>query len=229
MLIGTSIILSHYYNTPLKKNWGSNIVELNKFPYKPSSLKELSTTLSLSENFDELISDGKKLLVELSMVLKSPNDPIKMKKLVELSTILKSEMEIKNSTKKQDYVYWDYYNTKEYLNKILSALKRNDILTASYAAVELQVSVACFLEKVKKDIYYNKYHFESFYDMDSSYKEEGFPNLVKIISTRNFDKIKESVDKFDHLMVEFLNKHGIIIKQSNDLSTVEEFLKTRFF
>jgi len=217
MLIGTSIILSHYYNTPLKKNWGSNIVELNKFPYKPSSLKELSTTLSLSENFDELISDGKKLLVELSMVLKSPNDPIKMKKLVELSTILKSEMEIKNSTKKQDYVYWDYYNTKEYLNKILSALKRNDILTASYAAVELQVSVACFLEKVKKD------------DMDSSYKEEGFPNLVKIISTRNFDKIKESVDKFDHLMVEFLNKHGIIIKQSNDLSTVEEFLKTRFF
>ena len=201
--------LSLVNNTFLTKNWGSNLHEVFLFPILPTDYSRLVTVLSTTNNFDEMVEIGQKLLQGIREIVLKHQENIVMDRKTG-----------KNSCR-------NYISMKAYINKILSACYKEDILAASYAATELQIWIAEELALSEGNILANVDNFNFFAEIKSFYHQLMLPNLMEGISQRDFLKIEKTAKELDIRLHEFCKTQNTKISRFNSIQEVQKYLKAK--
>ncbi|MFW9903837.1 MAG: hypothetical protein ACFFFH_05855 [Candidatus Thorarchaeota archaeon] len=202
--------LSLINNSFLTQNWGANLHEVFLFPILPENFPRLVTALSTTNNFDEMVELGKKLLQGIrEIVLKGQENIIMNKKTMG-----------KNSCR-------NYNSMKAYINKILSACHKKDILAASYAATELQIWIAEDLALNEGNLMVNVDTFNFFEEIKLFYHQLMLPNLMEGISQRDFLIIEKTAKELDIRLQEFCRNQNTRISRFDSIREVQKYLKAK--
>jgi len=206
----TVCILGLLNDKKFLKNWGSNLHEVFKLDILPEFYEEDISILATSNNFDELITRGRRILRQLRVELNSKRETIP----------LDYEGHFKNLPD-------EYMGFKSYLNKVLSACAKKDILAASYAATELQVWLAEHLEKTENKRLLNIYNFNTYLEVKSTYEMLKLPDLSQSITQMDFEQLRTDVTKIDKIVINYLEKKDVKLQIFKDISQIREFVKTK--
>lgn len=194
----------------LIKNWGSNLHEIFEFDILPDFYKEDILVLATSNDFKEIISTGRRIIREVRKILHSKRE--------EISLDYEEHMK---------YLDEEYIAFKGYSNKILSACSKRDILAASYAATELQVWMADQLERTETRRTTDIYTFNTYQELKNTYEMLKIPDLSQYITEKDFEKLKEEVEKIDEILIDYFKGKNLELRIFKDVSEVKEFAKTK--
>ncbi|MCG3259075.1 MAG: nucleotidyltransferase domain-containing protein [Candidatus Heimdallarchaeota archaeon] len=207
---GTVCILGFINNKRYTKNWGSNLHEVFKLDILPGSYREDILILATSNDFNELISSGKRIIRQLRTVLYSKREDI----LVDYDEQIKSLAE-------------SYVGIKSYLNKILSACAKKDILAASYAATELQLCIADEIEKTESRRSVDSISFNTYQEVKNTYEMLKLPDLSQSITEKDFEKLRDDVETLDKMLVSYLKEKDVELKIFDDVSEIRGYARTK--
>lgn len=148
-------------DTYLTKNWGSNMSEAFQFSKLPDHFQEKVETLIVSQDWDQISN----LFEELSETAQ---------KDIEQSYKETSSLPVHD-------INDEFLGYIEYLNKIRAACLKQDLMTASYAASELQLWIGdrlMYLDNPQN----NFGEYLPFSKTKTKYFSKGFPDLLPLIS-----------------------------------------------
>ncbi len=201
--------LSLLNNSFLMKNWGSNLHEVFQFAILPPNYPKLVTTLSTTNNFDEMIKLGREL----------------MNSIREL--VLKKQQNFLIDQNTERNACNNYISMKAYINKILSACHKRDILAVSYAATELQIWIAEELAQYEGNLIVNVDNFNFFEEIKTFYHQLMLPNLMEWISQGDFQKIEKTAKELDFQLHDFCKSRNSKISRLNNLGEVKKYLNNK--
>ncbi|MHA1910834.1 MAG: nucleotidyltransferase domain-containing protein [Candidatus Kariarchaeaceae archaeon] len=181
------------------KNWGSSIEQILQLPLLPEGLKELVDVLVSSDDYDELLIAGRKLVRRTRKLVREEQEKIKP------SFDTTSEV---------------FVHIKEYLNKIYSACEREDIYPASYAATELQIWLT-ELMALRERKHATNFNLAS---EVSSYYAQLLPDLTSFITKKDFTGLKEATEIFEANLVKFITERIGKIPFIDTLEELNTFL-----
>ncbi|MHA2246090.1 MAG: hypothetical protein ACXADY_14090 [Candidatus Hodarchaeales archaeon] len=200
--------LSLINNSFLTKNWGANLHEVFQFPTLPTNYSKLATNLSTTNNFDEMMALGRELLNNFrNLILK------------------KQKNFIMNQVNKKKTFCNNYISMKAYINKIISACHKKDILAVSYAATELQIWIAEELAQYEGNLVVDVDNFNFFMDIERFYHQLMLPDLMEGISTKNFQEMEKKATKLDFRLQEFCKNKKQKIPSFTNIDDVEIYLE----
>ncbi|MFX0122708.1 MAG: hypothetical protein ACFFAE_03665 [Candidatus Hodarchaeota archaeon] len=201
--------LSLVNNSYLMKNWGSNLHEVFQFPILPHNYSSFVTSLSTTNNFDEMVILGRELINGMRKLV-----------LEKQHNFVKDHVTERNTCK-------NYISMKAYINKILSACHKKDILAVSYAATELQIWIAEELAQYEGDLVVNVDNFNFFKEIKTFYHQLMLPNLMEGISKRDFQKIEKNTNELDFRLQEFCKNRNPKIIRLDDIEEVKKYLNNK--
>ncbi|MFX1515484.1 MAG: hypothetical protein ACFFC6_04185 [Promethearchaeota archaeon] len=205
-LINKSVTnLSLLNNSFLMKNWGANLYETFQFSILPHNYSKLVTTLCTTDNFDEMVELGRKLLCGIRELV-----------------LEKQQVVMDKSTKENTFK--NYNSMKAYINKILSACYKKDILAASYAATELQIWIAEELAQNEGNLIVNVDNFNFFTEIKDFYNQLMLPNLMEGITKGDFQKIEKNAKELDLGLQNFCESQNIEISRFNKIKEIQQYL-----
>ncbi|UCG90617.1 MAG: hypothetical protein JSU57_02490 [Candidatus Heimdallarchaeota archaeon] len=199
--------LSLINNSFLTKNWGANLHEVFQFPILPNNYSQLALNLSTTNNFDEMLELGRELLHNL-------------RKLV-----LKEQQNFIRNQAKEKVFCNKYISMKAYINKILSACNKSDILAVSYAATELQIWIAEELAQYEGNLIVNVDNFNFFEEIQAFYNQLMLPDLMEGISSKNFQEIEKNANVLDFRLQEFCKNEHLKIPSFINIDEVDNYLE----
>ncbi len=208
----TVCILGFINNRTYSKNWGSNLYETFEFELLPEFYKEDIFILVSSNNFDELIDSGKRVIRQLRKILYSERKEIQLNPKEQFECFITDDI---------------YYGFKGYLNKILSACAKEDILAASYAASELQVLIAASVERIELGRFVDDVEFNQYTEVKNSYEVLNFPDLSESITKKDFQELRKKVKSLDKLLTSYLEKKDVKIRHFKNISQIREYASTK--
>ncbi|MFX0013068.1 MAG: hypothetical protein ACFFB2_04505 [Promethearchaeota archaeon] len=201
-----TINLSLMNNSYLTKNWGSNLHEIFQFPIIPPNFRELVTILCTTNNYDEMIRVGRVLIQNVRKL------------------ILKKQQNIIMSPIYEKKAFTRYVSMKAYINKIISACHKGDILTASYAVTELQIWIAEELNHIEGNFLVDVDNFNSFDEIKVFYNRLKLPDLMDGISQSDFQEIEKRVNQLDLQLLEFCKNQNSKIPRFNNKEEIKKYL-----
>ncbi|MFX1283653.1 MAG: hypothetical protein ACFFB5_08360 [Promethearchaeota archaeon] len=199
--------LSLINNSFLTKNWGSNLHEVFHFPILPANYSKLVTNLSTTKNFDEMITLGRELLHNLRQL------------------VLKKQQELIIKANKKKAFCNNYISMKAYINKILSACHKRDILAVCYAATELQIWIAEELAQYEGKLIVNVDSFNFFEEIKAYYNQLRLPDLMEDINRNNFQEILKKTNELDLRLQEYCRMQNMRIPSFTDLEEIAVYLE----
>jgi hypothetical protein len=171
------------------KNWGSSMEQILALPLLPEGLKKLVDVLVSSDDYDEMLEAGRKIVRRTRELVREEQKKIKPK--------FDNTSEV-------------FVHIKEYLNKIYAACEREDIYLASYAATELQIWITemfAISEGKHADTFNVSKEIGSYY-------AQLLPDLTSFITKKDFAGLKAATlvfeDNFKQFITEKLGKIPII-------------------
>ncbi|UCG01448.1 MAG: hypothetical protein JSW11_17745 [Candidatus Heimdallarchaeota archaeon] len=198
--------LSLANNSFLMKNWGSNLHEAFHFSSLPDNYQNLVTALSTTDNFVEMVDLGRELMMGMREM------------------ILKKQQNIVIDETTEDKTCNNYISMKAYVNKILSACNKKDILAVSYAATELQIWIAEELAHYEGNQIVDVDNFNFFEEIKTFYLKLMLPNLMEGISKKDFQKIEKNATKLNFMLQEFCKNRDMEILRFDDIGEVQKYL-----
>ena len=179
-------------------------------PTLPINYSKLVTNLCTTNNFDKMLVLGRELLHNLRQLL-----------------LKKQEKFLMNQIDKKKGFFNNYISMKAYINKIMSACHKRDILAVSYAATELQIWIAEELAQSEGNLIVNVDTFNFFEEIKTFYHHLMLPNLMEGISQGDFQKIEKTAKKLDFQLSNFCKSRNSKILRLNNLGEVKKYLNNR--
>ena len=198
--------LSLLNNISLTKNWGANLSEVFNLPILPENYSKLVITLSSSNNFDEMVSLGSELISSMRELM-----------------IKKQQNIFSDQNDEENPLCDNYVSMKAYINKILSACQKRDILAASYAATELQIWIAELVAKAEGKLILDVDGFNLFEEIKLYYNQLNLPDLMDGISNHNFQEIEKTVIRLDLILKEYCQAKKFKLPILKDLAEFEVY------
>ncbi|MFX0171403.1 MAG: hypothetical protein ACFE9L_05740 [Candidatus Hodarchaeota archaeon] len=112
---------------------------------------------------------------------------------------------------------------KAYINKIMSACHKRDILAVSYAATELRIWIAEEIATCEGNLVVNVDNFNLFEDIKVFYNQLKFPDLMKGISRVNFREIEKAAKELDFKLLEYCKNQKFKIPKFQYLEEVNNY------
>ncbi len=200
--------LSLINNSFLTKNWGVNLHEVFQLPTLPENYSNLATNLCTTNNFDEMLVMGRELLHNLRQVL-----------------LKKQQKFLMNQIDEKKAFFGNYISMKSYINKIMSACYKKDILAVSYAATELQIWIAEELAKYEGKLIVNVDNFNFFEEIGVFYNQLKLPDLMEGITQKNFPEIIKNAKELDSQLQVYCKKQNYSIPNLCSFEEVVAYLK----
>ncbi len=197
-----SLLNSRYYT----KNWGSNIQQVIELPLVPKDFEQLVKILATSNEFNELIITGRLLITNLR------------------DLVYKEQQKMPAKKRDPSTLSDDFVGIKEYLGKIQTACSRQDILTASYAASELQVWVTELVSEIQGK---PAADFNLLNEIDRFYSDLGLPDLSQFISNNDFEGLRHAAKILEERFYQFLANNGVRILNFRKLEDINSYLISR--
>lgn len=200
--------LSLINNSFLTKNWGTNLHEVFQFPILPTNYSKLVLNLSTTNKFDEMLKLGRELIHNL-------------RKLV----LKKQQNFIMSQANKEKAFCNNYISMKAYINKIMSACHKRDILAVSYAATELQIWIAEELAHYEGNLIVDVDNFNFFGEIKAFYNQLMLPDLMEGIAQKNFKEIGKNVNELDFRLQGFCRNKNLKIPSFLNINEIENYLE----
>ncbi len=186
-------------DTYLKKNWGSNMHEAFLFSKLPDNFKEKVETLIISQNWEQILN----LCEELSETTQKDIEQA----YIEMSTLQIHDM-------KEEFLGF-----MEYLNIIRAACMKQDLMTASYAATELQLWIGDRLLYLDNpQINFGEYL--PFSKTQKIYLSKGFPDLLPLICASNWSGTLGKCGEMEHIMNKISHKSGFPLNIAHKIGEI---------
>lgn len=193
-------------DTYLTKNWGSNMHEAFKFSKLPDHFQEKVETLIISQDWEHILN----LCEELSEMAQKDIEQAS----IETSTLPVHDM-------KEEFLGF-----MEYLNKIRAACKKQDLMTASYAATELQLWIGDRLLYIDNpQIHFSEYL--PFSKTQANYFSMGFPDLLPLICASNWSGTLDKCDEMEKKMNQISHKSGFPLYIAHEIGEIPYFFKKK--
>jgi len=113
----------------------------------------------------------------------------------------------------------------EYRNKGLSACGRKDVLTAGFAAFQLQEEICQFMNKVENGFYGADFNLLGEYT--EAYEKAGFPDLLESASQGDLGELARQVRRLDEKAIEWFRSHSIELSILESEEELHWFLNQR--
>jgi len=178
-----------------------------QLPLIPDKLEERINVLALSTNLDEIAMISKTLLQETRNIL-----------------IKKQNRHKINKEKFKEELPEIFIEIVAYLNKILSACQKKDILAASYSTNEIQSYIADVFEKLETGKMVDSYVFNSYDEVKGVYENLCLPDLNHYVTRRDFDNLERAVKKSKKIIKDFMIEKDVTIKQYSTWKEIKEVL-----
>ncbi|MFX1254512.1 MAG: hypothetical protein ACFFCZ_23060 [Promethearchaeota archaeon] len=195
--------LSLLNNTFLTKNWGSNLPQVFSLPLLPKNYQKHVKILSTSSDIDELVFTGRQLLINLRKV------------------VLQKQKSIVYTRPKINDVCENYAGFRAYIDKVKSACRKKDILTASYAANEIQIWIAEEMAKFEGEVFANLYsRFNLYEEIKTTYNQLNLPNLDEYVVSGDLEGLELAVNQLESIIQRYCQdkKNNLLIfKNFKDL------------
>lgn len=117
----------------------------------------------------------------------------------------------------------DYYMAiKEYVNKILSACDKGNLVSAAFVATKMQVELAGMLSRIRNGIEATEAH--RFAEIRAAYTDAGFPDLSNAISAGDLEAIRQLALDFDDKARALFAQHGVSLNDFHDAPALQTYL-----
>lgn len=193
--------------TYFTKGWGKNSEQITNFSLKPPRLEELMETIinscsceDIREACEQLTEDTLKLLLDQKDTYSGgASYPGRMKGF--------------------------YEEVKGIIDKVKTACETNDYTSAFFWAIGAQDEIARFIYYAEKG--YWPISLDPTLDYQEFYNRSGLPDLVALLNSHNLAPLREAVEGLDSLLENHLRTQGVEIYRFDNITDLEEFLKSR--
>ncbi|AKI97675.1 nucleotidyltransferase domain-containing protein [Kosmotoga pacifica] len=193
--------------TYFTKAWENNLIQISKMSQKPDGfedmIKEIITqkdTKRALEVADRLAKEVRKILLSAQFSISEPSDP-------------------------KDVFKDFYFFIFEYVNKVLSACKRNDVIAAKFSAFQLQEEICQLMNKIENGFYGTNFNMLNEYS--EAYEKAGFPDLLKPASKGDLVELARQAQQLDKKAREWLENHSIELNILRNEEELRQFLTQR--
>ncbi len=193
--------------TYFSKGWGANLSEILDLPQRPGDLEGTIEAIILPQDTDSMLEAAGRLAREVRVILLAAQ--------ASLATPEDAHQVFKDF----------YFFVFEYVNKVLSACDRKDVVKARFAAFQLQEEICQCINKVKNGFY--GADFNLFGEYSTAYLEAGFPDLLGPASRGDLVALAGQVRRLDEYAREWLEDHSVALNVLGSQEELRRFLEHR--
>ncbi|MFX0066805.1 MAG: hypothetical protein ACFFC7_32125, partial [Candidatus Hermodarchaeota archaeon] len=122
----------------------------------------------------------------------------------------------------------NYAGLRAYIDKVKSACRKKDILTASYAANELQIWIAEEMAKFEGEIFANLYsRFNLYEEIKTIYNQLSLPNLDKYVASGDFEGLELAVNQLEFIIQRYCQDQRTDLLIFKDFKTLERYFEEK--
>jgi hypothetical protein len=181
------------------KNWASNLEQVQALSVRPIDLAGLIRVIFTSGDLAAVQAAAHTLAADTRARLLAEHGAMRH--------------EVSATEAFRDF----YPSIKEFVNKVLSACDRRDLLAASYAAARIQGDVAQMLDNARTGIDINNTYLFSEYRFGAD--ALALPDLSQVAATGDMNALASAARQFDGAMREYLQRNGAAL---NDVASLDE-------
>jgi hypothetical protein len=193
--------------TYFSKGWGANLSEILELPQRPSGLEGMIKAIILPQDSDSMLEAAGRLAQAVRGIL------------FEAQTSLAAPEDAREVFK--DFYFFIF----EYMNKVLAACERMDVVKARFAAFQLQEEICQCMNKVKNGLY--GADFNLFGEYSAAYVEAGFPDLLGPASQGDLVALARQVRRLDAHAREWLEDRSVELNVLGSKQELRRFLEHR--
>jgi len=193
--------------TYFTKVWENNLTQISKMSQKPDGFEDMireiitqKDTRHTLEVADRLVKEVRKILLSAQFSISEPSEP-------------------------KDVFKDFYFFIFEYVNKVLSACKRKDVIAAGFSAFHLQEEICQLMNKVENGFYGTDFNMLSEYS--EAYEKAGFPDLLKPASRGDLVELARQTQQLDKKAREWFKNHSIELNILRNEEELRQFLIQR--
>jgi len=193
--------------TYFTKVWENNLTQISKMSQKPDGFEDMireiitqKDTRHTLEVADRLAKEVRKILLSAQFSISEPSEP-------------------------KDVFKDFYFFIFEYVNKVLSACKRKDVIAAGFSAFHLQEEICQLMNKVENGFYGTDFNMLSEYS--EAYEKAGFPDLLKPASRGDLVELARQTQQLDKKAREWFKNHSIELNILRNEEELRQFLIQR--
>ncbi|MBN1486229.1 MAG: hypothetical protein JW981_01230, partial [Anaerolineae bacterium] len=205
----TAIIdcLAMVNQTFFAKFWVSNLEPVAQLSLKPDGLLDMVEIISTSGDLALIQETAESLVAATRSLLLNEQHTIKCSNTV-------------------DEIFGGFYaGIKEYVNKILSACEKRNMVAVSYDAAYLQSDMASMLVHAETGVQYTDFNIVSEYRRH--FDQLQFPDLSEVIAKGDFDAIKEQIQLFDERSQEYFACNSVDMNVIESMESLKAFIERK--
>lgn len=190
--------------THFTRYWTSDITQLATLAQQPADLQARLTQLVTTSDAQAIAQQAKNLLKETRALLM---DAQRITALPEpASAVLR-----------------DYYAAlKEYVNKLLSACDKCNLVAAAFVATKMQVEMAGLLSRICDGIEPTDMHHYN--EVSATMRDAGFPDFTAAVSAGDFAEIRRLALTFDTQTRALFAQHEVALNAFDDEPALRAYL-----
>ena len=178
--------------------------EIGKVQERPDRLEQLVVTITTSADSGQVLAASEQLVRSIRAVLR------------------RLQGSIPSHTTIDEQFRHAYPEIRDMVGKLLTACQQGDYLAASTEAWLLQTEVTLMLNRTAEGV--NHSDFNLYGELDSGFRELGFPDLMRITSG-DLEELEQRVRLFDEKLRCFLEDHSVDLCEINTLDELRQSLE----
>lgn len=191
--------------THFTRYWASDVTQLAALAQQPAELQtclaQLVTTSdqkAIAQNASALLKDARMLLMAAQRGAAQPEPA---------NAVLRDT----------------YMAVKEYVNKLLAACDKHNLVSAAFVATKMQVEMAGLLSRLRDGVEVTDIHHYN--ETSAALRDAGFPDLIYAISAGDFADIRRCALDFDAQTRRLFSQHNVALNEFDDLPALQTYLR----
>ncbi|MHA2252018.1 MAG: nucleotidyltransferase domain-containing protein [Candidatus Kariarchaeaceae archaeon] len=210
LIISVTNMLSHINGKYYTDNWGLNLKQAFQFEHIPANLQEDLLKLATSLDYDSLIETTIGLTEKMRLLLQQAN-------------VDRVDREVTPDILNDSH----YYGIIAYINKILKATDEQNIFSLSYAAWELQESLAHDSIMLQEKKWSKAYDYYTYKDFKSYFEQLSFPSFLETVSEEEYELVKEQARLLLAEINEIVKENRVVYRYFTSEKEIDNYLQNK--
>jgi hypothetical protein len=193
--------------TYFTKGWGANLAQILALPRKPIGLESMMEAILMPRDAESMLEAADRLAKQVRGILRV------------------AQVSVSTPGDAQDVFKDFYFFVFEYVNKVVAACERGDVMAARFAAFQLQEEICQLMNKVEHGFYGTDFNLLGEYV--GAYEKAGWPDLLEPASQGDVVELARQARRLDERAREWLEGRCIELNVLGSKEELGRFLDGR--